>query len=125
VADGVELVRGEAEESVFGKATVAEQAGEDARQDGVAVVEVAVDAAALLAEPGFQFPQVRGFRDPPARSLASRRVPSSSRLRAKSKALWATAFSAGVHFQSRGDSRLGATAGLCAPLILASPLAAF
>jgi hypothetical protein len=64
VADGVELVRGEAEEIVFGKATVAEQAGEDMRQDGVAVVEVAVDAAALLAEPGFQFPQVRGFRDP-------------------------------------------------------------
>jgi hypothetical protein len=31
---GVELVRGEAMEIVFGKATVAEQAGEDVRQNG-------------------------------------------------------------------------------------------
>jgi len=64
MADGVELVRGEAVEVVFGKATVAEQAGEDEGQDGVAVVEGAVDPAMLFPEPVFQFPQVRGFRDP-------------------------------------------------------------
>lgn len=38
MADGVELVRGEAAEVVFGDLAVAEQGGEDMRQDGVAVV---------------------------------------------------------------------------------------
>ena len=64
MADGVELVRGEAVEVVFGKATVAEQAGEDEGQDGVAVVEVTVDAATLVAEPAFQFPKLRSVSDP-------------------------------------------------------------
>jgi hypothetical protein len=42
----------------------AEQVGEDGGWDGVAVVEVAVDPAALFAEAAFQFPKVRGFPDP-------------------------------------------------------------
>jgi len=64
VSDGVELVGGEAKEIVFGETTGAEQAGEDLGQDGVAVVEGAVDPAALLTEPAFQFPEFRGFPDP-------------------------------------------------------------
>jgi len=64
VADSVELVRGEAVQVVFGDAAIAEQVGEDDRQDGVAVIEGTVDLAALLTEPAFQFPEFRGFPDP-------------------------------------------------------------
>lgn len=64
MADGVELGGVEAVEVVFGEATGAEQVGEDVGQDGVAVIEVVIDAAALFAKPPFQVPEVRGFRDP-------------------------------------------------------------
>jgi hypothetical protein len=63
VSDSVELVGSKAAEVIFGDLAVAEQGGEDLGQHGVAIVEVAVDAAAALAEPGFQFPEFGGFRD--------------------------------------------------------------
>jgi len=111
VSDGVELGGVEAVQVVFGEATGAHQVGEHLGQDGVAVVELVIDPAALLAQPVLQVPEFRGFRDPRgARSLASRMTASSSRLRARSKALRAAAFSAGDHFQSR----IVAIAGLCA-----------
>ena len=49
MADSVELGGVEAEEVVLGETAGAEQAGEDVRQDGIAVVEVAVDLAAARA----------------------------------------------------------------------------
>lgn len=64
MAHGVELVRGETAEVVFGDLAVAEQGGEDDRQDGIAVVEGAVDPAAALGEPVLQVPEFGGFRDP-------------------------------------------------------------
>lgn len=57
MSDGVELGGVEAAEIVFGEAARAEQAGEDVEQDGVAVIEGAVDPAAALAEPAFQIPE--------------------------------------------------------------------
>src|SRR5579862_7642012 len=56
--DFIEFVRSEASQVVFADLAGAEQPGEDARQDGVAVVESAIDLAAALPEPAFQFPQV-------------------------------------------------------------------
>ena len=64
MSDGVELGGVEAEEIAFRDLAGADQVGEDDRQDRVPVIEVAVDPAAALAEPAFQVPQVRGFRDP-------------------------------------------------------------
>lgn len=64
MADGVELVGGEAAQVLFAYLAGAEQGCEDDGQDGVAVVEVAVDPSALFAEPVFQVPEFRDFPDP-------------------------------------------------------------
>ncbi len=58
-ADGVELVRSEAAEIVFGEASFGEEGGEDEREDGVAVVVLAIDLSAALGEPALQFPRAR------------------------------------------------------------------
>jgi len=104
LADGFELVLPEAAQVVFGEASFAEEGCEDEREDGVAVVVLAVDLLAALCQPALQLPQcgwLMNLRGPVLLSLASRMTASRSRPSARSKARRATAFSAGDHFISR------------------------
>jgi hypothetical protein len=57
LADGFELVLPEAAQLVFGEASFAEEGCEDEREDGVAVVVLAVDLLAALCQPALQLPQ--------------------------------------------------------------------
>jgi hypothetical protein len=100
-ADEGELVLGQAVQVLLGEAALADEVGEDDGEDGVAEVELAVDLFAALGEEVFQIPQLGGCMILAARSLASRIVASSSRCRARSKALRAMVFSAGDHFRLR------------------------
>jgi hypothetical protein len=98
--DGIELLLGEAVQVIFAEATVAEQRGEDKRQDGVAEIERTVDAFALLGEPAFDFPQVRSFPDPIGPDLCFPDDGLEFAVQGRSKALRATIFSVDDHFHS-------------------------
>jgi hypothetical protein len=70
-------------------------------QDGVAIVEPAVDVFAAFAEVAFQLPEAGGLADAGGALSGWAMTASSSRRRARSKALRATAFSAGDQRSSR------------------------
>jgi hypothetical protein len=100
VTAGFELVLPEAAQVVFGEAPVAEEGGEDERENGVAVIVFAVYLLAALGEPALQLPQLGRLLDlgGPFLGFPDDRLQLPPECQVEGPA--GTAFSAGDHFIS-------------------------